>query len=212
VADKDDCFIDHFFISNFSPITSTPSAPEGRKLLLLQLIVETTKKSSKKCSRPCLIIFFQILLPNNFYYKKVLLKTINRISSSILIVEDDEDDIFILRQGFDELEYSSVSFFTDVISAINYLEVTDNESLPTLIVTDFNLPGINGFQFVKLLKNHPRLLDIPVIVLTTSMSAMNRKLFLDEGVSKVIIKPDAFDHYKLVANDLKKLANDSSLL
>lgn len=139
------------------------------------------------------------------------METIDRISSSILIVEDDEDDIFVLREGFDDIEYSFVSFYTDALSAINSLEITHDDLLPTLIVTDYNLPGIDGLQFVQLLKNHQRFSEIPVIVLTTSMSAMNKKLFLDEGVSTVIIKPDAFEDYKLVANDLKKLAESSFL-
>lgn len=128
---------------------------------------------------------------------------------SILIVEDDEDDIFILREGFDDLEYSSVTFYTDALSAINYLNSIDDENLPGLIVTDFNLPALNGFQFVKFLKNHTRFSNIPVVVLTTSMSVMNKKLFFDEGVARVIIKPNVFDEYKIVASVLKNFANNS---
>ena len=128
-------------------------------------------------------------------------------SPSILIVEDDEDDIFILKEGFDDLEYKNVTFYTDALSAINYLNSIDDEYLPALIVTDFNLPAVNGFQFVKFLKNHTRLSNIPVVVLSTSMSVINKKLFFDEGVAEVIIKPSAFDEYKMVAYVLKNLAD-----
>lgn len=128
---------------------------------------------------------------------------------SILIVEDDEDDIFILQEWFNNLNFQSFIFYTDALSAINYLNSIDDEFLPALIVTDFNLPAVNGFQFVKFLKKHTRLSNIPVVVLTTSMSLLNKKLFVDEGVSRVIIKPHIFEEYKIVASVLKSIAEQT---
>ncbi|MDQ6813924.1 MAG: response regulator [Bacteroidota bacterium] len=135
------------------------------------------------------------------------MKTVrNSNHPSIVIVEDDEDDIFILREGFDDLRYTSVCFYPDAKAAVTYLNSIDDSHLPALIVTDFNLPALNGFQFVQLLKSISRFSAIPVVVLTTSMSPINKKLFADKGVAKVIIKPNVFDSYKLVAGVLKELA------
>jgi CheY-like chemotaxis protein len=135
------------------------------------------------------------------------LETINNLlSPSILIVEDDEDDMFILKEGFDDLDFKSITFYTNAAAAFDYLNSIDDESLPAIIVTDFNLPAVNGFEFVQFLKSNPNLSNIPVVILTTSMSVINKKLFFNEGVAQVIIKPNAFDEYKKVADVLINLA------
>jgi CheY-like chemotaxis protein len=138
------------------------------------------------------------------------LETINSVDYPlIVVVEDDEDDVYILKEGFDELGYKSVRFYPNALSIITYLNSIDDEYLPALLVTDFNLPAVNGFQLVQFLKNHSRLSSIPIVVLTTSMSVTNKKLFSAEGVAQVIIKPSAYDEYKLIARELRDLAEDA---
>ncbi|GEO09084.1 response regulator [Segetibacter aerophilus] len=134
---------------------------------------------------------------------------IKQPSPSILIVEDDEDDIFILKEGFDDIDFKSITFYTSAATASDYLNSIEEEFLPTIIVTDFNLPAVDGFEFVKFLKGNEKLSKIPVVVLTTSMSAINKKLFSNEGVAQVILKPNAFDEYKKVAEVLINLAQQS---
>jgi CheY-like chemotaxis protein len=152
----------------------------------------------------------QVVLKCNFNKYSTATKLLetndNLPSPSILFVEDDEDDISIIKEGFEDLQYSSICIYNDALSAIKYLNSIDDEYLPNLIVTDFNLPALNGLQFLKILRNHVRFSEIPVVVLTTSMSANNKKLFFDEGVSKIILKPNAFDEYKDIAGVLKELA------
>lgn len=133
-------------------------------------------------------------------------RNVQILHPSILIVEDDEDDVFMLKEGFCEQDYSRFAFYGNALTTIVYLNSIDDEYLPKLIVTDFNLPAVNGFEFVKFLKNHTRFSSIPVVVLTTSMSAANKKLFEAEGVSKVILKPVVYDEYKEVASILKEMA------
>jgi CheY-like chemotaxis protein len=138
-------------------------------------------------------------LPN----KKHLLQTIAKQSSpSILIVEDDEDDISILKEGFDDLDFKRVTFYKNAATAFNYLNSIEDESLPSIIVSDFNLPAVDGFEFVKFLKSNVKFSNIPIIILTTSMSVLNKRLFFNEGVSQVILKPNAFDEYKKLAEIL----------
>ncbi|MCW3080772.1 response regulator [Segetibacter sp.] len=140
------------------------------------------------------------------------MKTIDKQQSpSILLVEDDEDDIFILKEGFDDIDFKNLLFYTDAATAFDYLNSIDDDSLPSLIVTDFNLPAVNGLEFVKFIKSTPRLSNIPVVILTTSMSVINRKLFYDEGVAQVIIKPSGFYEYKTIAGVLKNLVHPPSI-
>ncbi len=66
-----------------------------------------------------------------------------------------------------------------------------------IILCDLEMPRIDGFKFLNMLKNRPELQDVPVIILT-GMNDRERKLKgLEQGASDYITKP--FDHEELVA-------------
>jgi CheY-like chemotaxis protein len=63
----------------------------------------------------------------------------------IIIIEDDIDDQEILEEIFKRLGYmNSIVYFTDGNEALEYLNQTDVQ--PFLILSDVNMPRINGFE------------------------------------------------------------------
>jgi len=63
----------------------------------------------------------------------------------IIIIEDDKDDQEILMIIFEELGYiNETVFFTDGNDALTYLNETNTK--PFLILSDINMPKINGFE------------------------------------------------------------------
>lgn len=63
----------------------------------------------------------------------------------IVVIEDDPADQRILVEIFKELEFSnSIKFFTDGTEALEYLDSADKT--PFLILSDINMPKINGFE------------------------------------------------------------------
>ena len=131
------------------------------------------------------------------------------MSSTILFIEDDEDDIAILQDGFDELGFEQVTFCTDVLSAISHLNNLPDEGLPKLIVTDYNLPILSGFQFVEFLKKEQRYSNIKLAVFSTSLSKKDIEKFSKVGVTTLLEKPSSYNEFKIISSVFKSIAEEA---
>ncbi len=87
---------------------------------------------------------------------------------SILLVEDDLADVKILQTTFKQLGIRNpISHTANGEDALKYLQCPDNP-WPVLILLDLNMPLMNGFEFLRVVKSDETLKTIPVIILTTS--------------------------------------------
>src|SRR5947209_17025698 len=92
----------------------------------------------------------------------------------ILFVEDDVDDRYVMHQAFVALGCDEqVKMFSNGEDFFKYLYNLPSEvSYPSLIVLDYNIPGLNGAELLTKLKNDPALSVIPVVVYSTSMKPL----------------------------------------
>lgn len=58
-----------------------------------------------------------------------------------------------------------------------------------VIITDLNMPNMNGIEFIKAAKTHPNNKFAPIIMLTTESSEEMRKEGQDAGAKVWIVKP-----------------------
>jgi two-component system chemotaxis response regulator CheY len=58
-----------------------------------------------------------------------------------------------------------------------------------VIVTDINMPDINGLELISFVRANPNYRRIPVVIITTENSAEDRKRGLDLGASDYLVKP-----------------------
>ena len=66
-------------------------------------------------------------------------------SGPVIIIEDDLDDQEILTAVFEKLNYpNKVIFFNDGLKALEFLNRAD--TIPFLILSDINMPKLNGFE------------------------------------------------------------------
>jgi two-component system, sensor histidine kinase and response regulator len=79
----------------------------------------------------------------------------------ILIVDDNTDNLSVVGNFLNEKNYK-IALATDSESALEVLYVNKID----LILLDVMLPGMNGFEFCKVLKANEDTRDIPVIFLT----------------------------------------------
>lgn len=84
------------------------------------------------------------------------------MAKSILVVDDDQSLRELLRLHLSSAGYE-VNTASDGIEA-GYAVL---RSPPDLILTDVNMPHMNGYEFVAALKSEPALARIPVIFLTS---------------------------------------------
>jgi two-component system chemotaxis response regulator CheY len=75
-----------------------------------------------------------------------------------------------------------------------------------LVITDINMPMLDGFKFVKWLRNDPKYKDIPVLVVTTRSSEEDRKRALDLGADAYLSKPIHAAQVIATVEELLKMA------
>jgi two-component system chemotaxis response regulator CheY len=58
-----------------------------------------------------------------------------------------------------------------------------------LIITDINMPDINGLELISFVKGHPQYKETPLIVVSTEKSEEDRKRGMTLGASGYLVKP-----------------------
>jgi CheY-like chemotaxis protein len=96
--------------------------------------------------------------------------TVNVID--ILLVEDDPGDVLMTREAFEQHKVvNTLHVVSDGVEATKFLRRQDEYAdapRPGLILLDLNLPRKDGREVLADIKSDPDLLDIPIVVLTTS--------------------------------------------
>lgn len=79
----------------------------------------------------------------------------------------------------------------DIIEAANGKEALSavKENPADLLVTDLNMPVMDGQTLLKWIKGNPRLVDLPVLVITSAGNPAKEKELLDMGAFAVMNKP-----------------------
>jgi CheY-like chemotaxis protein len=118
---------------------------------------------------------------------------------SVLIVDDDERNRYALSSYLDMLEMK-VFTANDGQSALSLLRGGDAIDL---ILLDIMMPGMDGYEMLRLLRNDNELKDIPVIAVTARAMMGDEAKCLAAGASDYIPKP--IDLQKFVSKMLKWL-------
>lgn len=112
-------------------------------------------------------------------------------SGPIIVIEDDIDDQLLLSETFQVLNYpNQVIFFSDGHEAINYLE--KNDVNPFLILSDINMPAINGFELKQKITDNEALniKGIPYLFLTTGAQSTAVREAYSMSAQGFFIKPN----------------------
>jgi two-component system, sensor histidine kinase and response regulator len=80
---------------------------------------------------------------------------------NILVVDDNQENLKVISSFLKEKQYR-IALATDGESAIKIL---DNNKID-LILLDIMMPGMDGFEVCRIIKEKPGIMDIPVIFLT----------------------------------------------
>jgi DNA-binding response OmpR family regulator len=103
---------------------------------------------------------------------------------SVLVVEDDAFIQSILNEILSE--NFDVTIFTDGMDGMNYLQ---SGNIPDIILSDLNVPGLDGFSFLEQVRNSGFFKNIPFIILSGKDDIENRIKCLEAGADDFINKP-----------------------
>lgn len=126
----------------------------------------------------------------------------------ILVVDDSPEDIRLIRDAFSFWKGSRrVQVFLNGMEAVDHFKNRPQETLPDLVLLDWNLPGIRGEQILEHLKNDKRLREIPVVIFTSSSSPVDRLRATQLGAARFITKPLDIDEFFNVIAALEDFVN-----
>lgn len=103
---------------------------------------------------------------------------------SILIIDDNALNLELVTYLLTAKGYN-IKVASRAEEALIILENTK----PKLILMDIQLPGMDGFQLTKLLKNNPSYKDIPIIAVTAYAMKGDKEKILAAGCDGYIAKP-----------------------
>lgn len=120
----------------------------------------------------------------------------------ILLVEDNRMDVELTLDAFREARLlNAIHVASNGQDALDYLfgegKYTDRTRfpLPSLVLLDLKLPGIDGFEVLRRIKSTPMLKRLPVIILTSSKEEGDRAFSYDNGANSYLVKPVSFDGF-----------------
>jgi len=119
--------------------------------------------------------------------------------AEILLVEDNLDDVQLTKLAFEEIDVAHrLHVVHDGEQAMAFLRRAGDDAKaprPDLILLDLNMPIKDGREVLKEIKQDPDLRRIPVIVLTTSDSAVDRLLAYSQHANAYLVKPLELDEW-----------------
>ena len=117
----------------------------------------------------------------------------------VLLVEDDEGDVLMTREAFDFYKIrNTLHVVSDGEQALQFLHRAgpyEDAPRPGLILLDVNLPRVSGFEVLTELKKDPALLDVPVVMLTTSQAEEDILRSYKLHANAYVSKPVDFDGF-----------------
>lgn len=122
----------------------------------------------------------------------------------ILLVEDDEIDAEYVVRGFRRQGFESpITIVQNGLEALQTLRNRfEQRSLngPCLIITDLNMPLMNGIEFMQALRRDPDLCRLIVFVLTSSNLAVDKSAAYDEQAAGYLLKADLEQNFSYLVH------------
>jgi two-component system chemotaxis response regulator CheY len=105
--------------------------------------------------------------------------------SNVILVVDDSDTV----RKFVSLSLTMQGF--KVVAARDGMDAL--EKLPAervdLVITDLNMPNMDGYEFIKTLRESDQYKDLPVIILSSLSDQTSKDLGLKAGAHSYLMKP-----------------------
>jgi len=114
----------------------------------------------------------------------------------VMVVDDEEDIQSLFKQKFrKEIKAGQIEFHfaLSAETALEYLE-NDDEASIVLILSDINMPGMNGLELLKILKE--KFAELKVFMITAYGDERNYQTAIAYGADDYITKPVNFDVLK----------------
>jgi len=109
----------------------------------------------------------------------------------ILLADDDIEDLELIEDAIKKIKSTAVlDTVTNGRSVIEYLTRQPDQSLPHLMILDYNMRELKGSEVLFILCNEKRYLNIPKIILSTSNRPEHVQECIKNGATQYFVKPN----------------------
>ncbi len=115
-----------------------------------------------------------------------LLTTAHGTALTVLIVEDSLGMRQLITKIIEKAGWKAI-VAADGLEAIEILSVPENR--PDIILTDLEMPRLNGYELLEAIKNNDDLCEIPVVMITSRADDEHRQKAFDLGAAEFVTKP-----------------------
>ena len=127
----------------------------------------------------------------------------------ILVVEDNADDAALLRRAFIKARVMNpLHIANSGEEAVAYLSGSGKYAnraefpLPSLVLLDLKMPGMDGFDVLRWIRGHAMLKGLRVVVLSSSDDMRDVNAAYKLGANSFLIKPADFDRFVEISQAL----------
>lgn len=110
--------------------------------------------------------------------------TVKSDQSTVMIIDDEPNNLDVLENMLRMEHYHVVAFPRGDLALTSAERTT-----PDLILLDVRMPGLDGYEVCRRLKNHEVLKDVPVIFLSGLMESSDKMRAFEAGAVDYIVKP-----------------------
>jgi CheY-like chemotaxis protein len=125
------------------------------------------------------------------------------ITHTILVIDDNPDDVEIARRILArmnrELKVETVQRGETALELLR-----SGTALPELILLDLKMPGMSGFETLRIIRADERLKHIPVIIVTSSSLEADKKEGYEAGADGFLHKAFDIDQFAGDIEDILK--------
>jgi signal transduction histidine kinase/CheY-like chemotaxis protein len=116
--------------------------------------------------------------------------------ATAVVIEDDLPSCTLLKRVLEEMGIQPI-LCNDAQESITVI----SENKPTVIISDLNMPGLNGRELLGIVNNHKELKGIPVLIISGDAFSTVREELLEAGAAAFITKPV---HFKELYQELSR--------
>lgn len=128
----------------------------------------------------------------------------------ILFVDDDPDELMIFHDAVSDtsLEYE-VEHVRNCEELLAYLE--NNHMMPDVVFLDINMPGVNGMDCLRIIRESESFSGVPVFMYSNSSNKLHIQQSRDSGADLYIIKQSSFERTKSIFRMVLSTVSQRSL-
>jgi CheY-like chemotaxis protein len=128
--------------------------------------------------------------------------------SNVIIVDDQSSNRMVLSRLAATLEPGvHVEAFADPATALSYMR----EHTPDLLITDFQMPKINGAELIRRFRDLSACREVPAVVVTAHEDVRLRALALEAGANDFILSPLDHDEFRAQSRRLLEMRRSGQL-